>query len=188
MAPSGTGRPVVASHHSPRSTSRRRPYEPKVKRPSWMMTPASTSPAATAGMMRSNGITTRCLPAPVNRPESKRGRGQLSRDGHPRPAEGVGERRHAPRGVGRAQAGILAGHDQRTAPAPKRSSGVQQRVPIAQVAERVERDLDDVRLAARGQPVERVDVLKPLRPPAERRVEVPATQAWKMNVSLGQGE
>ena len=56
------------------------------------------------------------------------------------------------------------------------------------MGEGVHRDLDDVGLARQGQQVERVDVLQPLLDGAERPGSSPWTQAWKMKVSLGQGE
>ena len=85
MPPSGMGSPVVPSHHSPRSTRRRRPWEPKVKRPSWMMTPASTSPAATAGMMRSKGMITGLSQTPGEQPRRSAAVVRLPGDGHSTP-------------------------------------------------------------------------------------------------------
>ncbi len=50
---SGTGRPVSPSHHSPRSATATRPWSRYVKRLSWMISPASTSPATTAARISS---------------------------------------------------------------------------------------------------------------------------------------
>ena len=90
------------------------------------------------------------------------------------PAEVVGERGRAAVAIGRTEARVLARHDQRTAAPAQSASGVQQRVPVAQMGEGVERDLDDVRLAGGGKPVEGVDVLQPLLHRRARRGEAPA--------------
>ncbi len=64
---------------------------------------------------------------------------------------------------------------------------MQQRVALPKMAEGVERDLDDVGLATGREPVEGVDILEPLLTGGAPGSS-PCTQAWKMNVSLGQGE
>ena len=153
---------------------------------SWMITPASTSPAATAGMMRSNGMTTGSC-APPRRAQQQRRRGQLSRDGDPGPAECPQRGGHPP-AVARHAAASPSGDHQRAAPPAQGPAGVQQRVPFSQVSERVDRDLDDICLAARSAVRSACRCPGAALRPRAHRAAGRATQAWKMNVSLGQGE
>ena len=57
FAPSGSGRPVSSSHHSPRSTTLCSPAAAYVSCPSWMSSPASALPDRTSSMIWSNGTS-----------------------------------------------------------------------------------------------------------------------------------
>ena len=102
-----------------------------MKRPSWMITPASTSPAATAGMMRSKGITTRLRPPPVNRPDRRAA--VVSSPGMAMRAWLSSSASEAvpPLASAGPEARVLARHDERPAAPAQRAAGVQQRVPVA---------------------------------------------------------
>ena len=165
---------MSASHQSPRSTSAVSPYDGYVNRDSWMISPASTEPSATAGMILSNGSTSIERDSLVLRPEPEEqvGGGLPAGDRDP----GAGQR-------------IAPGrHDERPAAAAQRPARRQQRVVGEQRRQRGVGHLDDVAAAGCGPAVEHVDVGVGHGVTGGASGNRPATQAWKTNVSFGQGE